>query len=62
MSEVLVLLWSFTAKRADTDYPPVSGREGYRNTLQGVAQHPAFANPMDREWVMGKTALGVFGL
>jgi L-fuconolactonase len=45
-----------------SDYPPVSGREGYRNALQGVAQHPALANPADREWVMGKTALGVFGL
>jgi predicted TIM-barrel fold metal-dependent hydrolase len=45
-----------------SDYPPVSGREGYRNALQGVADHPALRDPEDREWVMGKTALGVFRL
>ena len=43
-----------------SDYPPVSGREGYRNALQGVMEHPALGDPEDREWVMGKTALAVF--
>ena len=45
-----------------SDYPPVSGREGYRNALQGVLTHPAFQTDQDREWVMGKTASTVFGL
>ena len=43
-----------------SDYPPVSGREGYRNALNGVAEHAAFKSAEDREWVMGKTALSVF--
>lgn len=43
-----------------SDFPPVSGREGYRNALNGVAEHPAFKSGEDREWVMGKTALSVF--
>ena len=43
-----------------SDYPPVSNREGYRNALHGVMEHPALAGQEDKEWVMGKTALGVF--
>jgi predicted TIM-barrel fold metal-dependent hydrolase len=43
-----------------SDYPPVSNREGYRNALRGVMNHPALASGEDREWVLGKTALGVF--
>ena len=43
-----------------SDYPPVSNREGYRNALHGVMEHPAFSGEEDREWVMGKTALGLF--
>ena len=43
-----------------SDYPPVSGREGYRNALQGVMGHPAFKSDEDKEWVMGKTAMNVF--
>ncbi|MCH7786517.1 MAG: amidohydrolase family protein [Chloroflexi bacterium] len=43
-----------------SDYPPVSGREGYRNALNGVKDYPALGNPADNEWVMGKTALSVF--
>ena len=45
-----------------SDYPPVSQREGYRNALHGVMDNPAFDTQEDREWVMGKTALGVFRL
>ncbi|MCH7801636.1 MAG: amidohydrolase [Chloroflexi bacterium] len=45
-----------------SDYPPVSGREGYRNALEGVAQHPALKNPDDRNWVMGRTAQELFKL
>jgi L-fuconolactonase len=43
-----------------SDYPPVSGREGYRNALRGVMEHPAFESDSDREWVMGRTASEVF--
>lgn len=43
-----------------SNYPPVSMREGYRNALNGVVDHPALRNTEDREWVMGKTALSVF--
>ena len=43
-----------------SDYPPVSGREGYRNALRGVSEHPVFDSQDDREWVLGKTAVSVF--
>ncbi|MGH2542551.1 MAG: amidohydrolase family protein, partial [Ardenticatenaceae bacterium] len=43
-----------------SDFPPSAGREGYRNALRGVKEHPAFKNGDDLEWVMGKTALSVF--
>ena len=45
-----------------SDYPPVSMREGYRNALQGVSEHPALSRPEDRKWVMRQTALNVFKL
>ena len=45
-----------------SDYPPVSGREGYRNALEGVAHHPVLEDPNDREWVMGRTGLELFKL
>ena len=43
-----------------SDYPPVSNREGYRNALHGVMEHPGFGTEDEKEWVMGKTALGLF--
>ena len=43
-----------------SDYPPVSGREGYRNALHGVMNHPAFRTAEDRDWLMGRTASKVF--
>ena len=43
-----------------SDFPPVSGREGYRNALRGVADYPALSDAEDKAWVMGKTALSVF--
>lgn len=53
---------AFTPQRMmwGSDYPPVSSREGYRNALEGVREHPAFEDQQDREWVMGKTAMKVF--
>ena len=55
---------AFGAKRMmwGSDYPPVSQREGYRNALQGLMNHPAFDSQEEREWVMGKTAQSVFNL
>ena len=44
-----------------SDFPPAAGREGYRNALRGVMEHPAFANGDDLEWVMGKTAARILG-
>jgi len=44
-----------------SDYPPSAGREGYRNTLEGVRNHPAFASGSDIDWVLGKTAERVWG-
>ena len=57
-------LGAFGARRMmwGSDYPPVSMREGYRNALHGVLEHPAFQGGTDLEWVMGRTAQGVFGL
>ena len=43
-----------------SDYPPVSEREGYRNALHGVMDHPALRDQTDRKWIMGQTALNVF--
>ena len=54
---------SFGPKRMmwGSDYPPVSGREGYANALNWTREHlAAFASHDDREWIMGKTALSVF--
>ncbi len=44
-----------------SDFPPAAGREGYANALNGVMEHPAFADEGDLEWVMGKTAARVWG-
>ena len=40
-----------------SDFPPVAGREGYRNSLYGVMEHSAFSSPDDVEWAFGKTAM-----
>ena len=45
-----------------SDFPPVSNREGYANSLRAIAEHPALSDDADREWVMGGTAAKVFGL
>lgn len=44
-----------------SDFPPVAGREGYRNALEGVRRHPSFSKSGDLEWVLGKTAAQVWG-
>jgi len=44
-----------------SDFPPSAGREGYRNVLDGVRNHPAFADGDDLEWVLGRTAADLWG-
>jgi L-fuconolactonase len=43
-----------------SDFPPVAGREGYRNALRWTMDHIPFRNDADKEWVFGKTALSLF--
>ena len=43
-----------------SDFPPVAGREGYRNALQWPMEHIPFRNEADKEWVFGRTALSLF--
>jgi L-fuconolactonase len=43
-----------------SDFPPVAGREGYRNALQWPMEHIPFRSDADKEWVFGKTALSLF--
>jgi L-fuconolactonase len=43
-----------------SDFPPVAGREGYRNALQWPMEHIPFRNDADKEWVFGRTALSLF--
>lgn len=45
-----------------SDFPPVSGREGYRNALLGPMNHGVFASEDEKEWAFGKTALSVWKL
>jgi L-fuconolactonase len=43
-----------------SDFPPVAGREGYRNALRWTMEHIPFRNDTDKEWIFGKTALSLF--
>lgn len=43
-----------------SDFPPVSGREGYRRALRGAMEQFAFASEADRARIFGGTALTVF--
>ena len=45
-----------------SDFPPVAGREGYRNSLQAPLEYPCFQTPPEREWAFGKAALAAFGM
>jgi predicted TIM-barrel fold metal-dependent hydrolase len=45
-----------------SDYPPVGGREGYRNSLQGVLELPIFKSQEEKEWAFGKAAVEAFKL
>lgn len=39
-----------------SDFPPVAGREGYRNSLRFPMEHVRFSSEEDKEWIFGKTA------
>ena len=43
-----------------SDFPPVSLREGYRNALRFTMQQMTYASAADKEWIFGRTALGVY--
>jgi L-fuconolactonase len=43
-----------------SDFPPVAGREGYRNALQWPMEHIPFRSEADKEWIFGRTALSLF--
>ena len=59
---VEMILEAFGPSRAmwGSDYPPVSNREGYRNALHGIMDHPSIVDPQHRNQIMGITAAGVF--
>jgi L-fuconolactonase len=44
-----------------SDYPPVSGREGYRNALQLTLEQLGSKSEGDRRLIFGEVALEVFG-
>jgi L-fuconolactonase len=56
-------LRAFGAERMawGSDFPPVSAREGYRNALELGMTFPGFS-VAEREWIMGRTALRIWGL
>jgi hypothetical protein len=35
-----------------SDFPPVAGREGYRNALQWTMEHIPFRSEGDKEWLL----------
>ena len=59
---VEMILDAFGPRRTmwGSDSPPVGNREGYRNALRGIMDHPSLSDPQDRNWVMGRTAFSVF--
>lgn len=43
-----------------SDFPPVAGREGYRNSLEALKEYPCFKNQEERDWAFGKAAMAAF--
>ena len=43
-----------------SDFPPVSLREGYRDALRFTMEQMPYASQEDKEWIFGRTALGVY--
>ena len=62
-----LLEWTYEAFGAErmmwgSDYPPVSGREGYRSSLRMPMEQLAAKSEGDRASIFGGTALEVFPL
>ena len=53
---------AFGARRMmwGSDFPPVAGREGYRNALHWPMDHIPFRDNAEKEWIFGRTALSLF--
>ena len=45
-----------------SDYPPVSSREGYDNSLAFPREYFSGLDPRDRDWIFGGTAIEIWGL
>ena len=45
-----------------SDYPPVSSREGYLNSLRTPLDYLAGLTEGERAWIFGRTAMTVWGL
>ena len=43
-----------------SDYPPVSGREGYANSLQVPVDYFSQLSEDEREWIFGRAALNIW--
>ena len=43
-----------------SDFPPVAGREGYRNSLEALKEYPCFKDQSERDWAFGKAAEAAF--
>ncbi len=59
---VKTVIEAFGAHRVmwGSDYPPVSGREGYNNALMGTMDSMQFLPSEEIAWIMGKTAQNLF--
>ena len=57
-----IALEAFGAERVmwGSDYPPVSGREGYANSLDVPRDYFSSLSDDERAWIFGKTALKVW--
>ena len=45
-----------------SDWPPVSSREGYDNSLEFPLHYLAALSAEERSWIFGRTAQKVWGL
>jgi len=43
-----------------SDFPPMSGREGYHNALYWTMEYINYRSDDDKEWMIGKTATSLF--
>ena len=43
-----------------SDFPPVAGREGYRNALSWTRDHLSFCDEAAKHWIFADTAVSVF--